>query len=209
MYDCTPAMFCVSAQVIDIEQRSNITTSDVWFVLQLCSVFQPRWSISDRGVILSDLMYDTPAVFCVSAQVIYIGQRSNTRIEPVGKPYREVCLQTKWWPLKVHQPNSWSKRPGTWIGHVLAYCRVGRKYVGCIELLFKLFRAICIFYHWPNFLLTVHFHRVSPCDLDLCTHKCIQLNNKLLSINWPNMRKIRWKMAEKSQNADSGKEIKK
>ena len=131
------------------------------------------------------------------------------RIEPVGKPYREVCLQTKWWPLKVHQPNSWSKRPGTWIGHVLAYCRVGRKYVGCIELLFKLFRAICIFYHWPNFLLTVHFHRVSPCDLDLCTHKCIQLNNKLFSINWPNMRKIRWKMAEKSQNADSGKEIKK
>ena len=64
------------------------------------------------------------------------------RIEPVGKPYREVCLQTEWWPWKVHQPNSWSKRPGTWIGHVLAYCRVGRKYVGCIELLFKLYRAI-------------------------------------------------------------------
>ena len=63
------------------------------------------------------------------------------RIEPVGKPYREVCLQTEWWPWKVHQPNSWSKRPGTWIGHVLAYCRVGRKYVGCIELLFKLYRA--------------------------------------------------------------------
>ena len=55
------------------------------------------------------------------------------RIEPVGKPYREVCLQTEWWPRKVHQPKSWSKRPGTWIGHVLAYCRVGRKYVGCIE----------------------------------------------------------------------------
>ena len=64
------------------------------------------------------------------------------RIEPVGKPYREVCLQTEWWPWKVHQPNSWSKRPGTWIAHVLAYCRVGRKYVGCIELLFKLYRAI-------------------------------------------------------------------
>ena len=89
------------------------------------------------------------------------------RIEPVGKPYREVCLQTEWWPWKVHQPNSWSKGPGTWIGHVLAYCRVGRKYVGCIELLFKLYRAIWRLYHWSNFLLTVHFHRVSPCDLDL------------------------------------------
>ena len=64
------------------------------------------------------------------------------RIEPVGKPYREVCLQTELWPWKVHQPNSWSKRPGTWIGHVLAYCRVARKYVGCIELLFKLYRTI-------------------------------------------------------------------
>ena len=52
------------------------------------------------------------------------------------------------------------------------------------------------------------FHSVSPCDLDLRIHKCIQLKYKLLSINWPNIRKIRWKMAEKSQNADSGKEIK-
>ena len=43
---------------------------------------------------------------------------------------------------------------------------------------------------------------------DLCTQKCIQLFYKLLSINWPNMRKIRSKMAEKSQNAESGKEIK-
>ena len=111
--------------------------------------------------------------------------RGITRIEPVGKPYREVCLKTKCWSLKVHQPNSWSKRPGTWIGHVLAYCLVGKKYVGCIELLFTLYCAICRFYHWPHFLLTVHFHRVSPCDLDLCTHKCIQLFYKLLSINWP------------------------
>ena len=30
------------------------------------------------------------------------------RIEPVGKPYREVCLQTVLWPGKVHQPSSWS-----------------------------------------------------------------------------------------------------
>ena len=43
---------------------------------------------------------------------------------------------------------------------------------------------------------------------DFRIHKCIQLKYKLLSINWPNIRKIRWKMAEKSQNADSGKEIK-
>ena len=40
------------------------------------------------------------------------------------------------------------------------------------------------------------------------THKCLQLFYKLLSINWPNMRKIGWKMTEKSQNADKGKEIK-
>ena len=57
-------------------------------------------------------------------------------------------------------------------------------------------------------LLNKHFHLVSPCDLDLCTPKCIQLFYKLLSTNWPNMREIRWKMAEISQNAVSGKEKK-
>ena len=74
------------------------------------------------------------------------------RIEPVGKPYREVCLQTKLWPWKVHQPSSWSKGPGTWINDVLAFCRVGRKYVGCIELVFKVYRAICRFSTDSNFL---------------------------------------------------------
>ena len=34
--------------------------------------------------------------------------REETRIEPVGKPYREVCLQTLLWPWKVHRPSSWS-----------------------------------------------------------------------------------------------------
>ena len=58
------------------------------------------------------------------------------RIEPVGEPYREVCLCPESWPETVQQPNCWSKRPGTWIEHVLAYCRDGKKYVGCIELLF-------------------------------------------------------------------------
>ena len=43
---------------------------------------------------------------------------------------------------------------------------------------------------------------------DLRIPKCIQLFYKLLSTNWPNMREIRWKMAEKSQNAVSGKEKK-
>ena len=57
---------------------------------------------------------------------------------------------------------------------------------------------LCIFFQCP--LVTLTF--------DLCTQKCIQLFYKLLYINWPNMRKIRWKMAEISQNADSGKEIK-
>ena len=33
------------------------------------------------------------------------------RIEPVGKPYREVCLQTLLWPWKVHRPSSWSLLP--------------------------------------------------------------------------------------------------
>ena len=66
---------------------------------------------------------------------------------PVRKPYRQVCLQTKLWPWKVHQPNSRSKHSGsisgTWIEHVFAHCSVERKYVGCIELLFKVNSAIC------------------------------------------------------------------
>ena len=62
----------------------------------------------------------------------------KTRIEPVGKPYREVCLRSELWPWMAHQPNSWSKHPGTRIEQVLAYCRDEQKYVGCIELLFCL-----------------------------------------------------------------------
>ena len=62
----------------------------------------------------------------------------ETRIEPVGKPYREVCLRSELWPWMAHQPNSWSKHPGTRIEQVLAYCRDEQKYVGCIELLFCL-----------------------------------------------------------------------
>ena len=61
-----------------------------------------------------------------------------TRIEPVGKPYREVCLRSELWPWMAHHPNSWSKHPGTRIEQVLAYCRAEQKYVGCIELLFCL-----------------------------------------------------------------------
>ena len=56
------------------------------------------------------------------------------RIEPVGKPYREVCLRSELWHWMAHQPNSWSKHPGTRIEQVLAYCRDEQKYVGCIEL---------------------------------------------------------------------------
>ena len=66
------------------------------------------------------------------------GLYKHTRIEPVGKPYREVCLRSELWPWMVHQPNSWSKHPGTRIEQVLAYCRDEQKYVGCIELLFCL-----------------------------------------------------------------------
>ena len=60
------------------------------------------------------------------------------RIEPVGKPYREVCLCSELCPEMAHQPNSWSKHPGTRTEQVLAYCREEQKYVGCIELLFCL-----------------------------------------------------------------------
>ena len=60
------------------------------------------------------------------------------RIEPVGKPYREVCLCSELCPEMAHQPNSWSKHPGTRIEQVLAYCREEQKYGGCIELLFCL-----------------------------------------------------------------------
>ena len=63
---------------------------------------------------------------------------SNTRIEPVGKPYREVCLRSELCLVMAHQPNSWSKHPGTGIEQVLAYCRDEQKYVGCIELSFCL-----------------------------------------------------------------------
>ena len=65
------------------------------------------------------------------------------RIEPVGEPYSEVCFKPELWFGMVSQPNSLSKRLGRWIEHVLAYCRNGKKYVGCIELLFKLYRATC------------------------------------------------------------------
>ena len=58
-----------------------------------------------------------------------------TRIESVGTPYREVCLRSELWPCMAHQPNSWSKHPGTQIELVLAYCRDEQKYV---ELLFCL-----------------------------------------------------------------------
>ena len=60
------------------------------------------------------------------------------RIEPVGKPYREVCLRSELCPVMAHQANSLSKHPGTGIEQVLAYCRDEQKYVGCIELLFCL-----------------------------------------------------------------------
>ena len=61
-----------------------------------------------------------------------------TRIEPVGKPYREVCLRSELCPVMTHHSNSLSKHPGTRIEQVLAYCRDEQKHVGCIELLFCL-----------------------------------------------------------------------
>ena len=65
------------------------------------------------------------------------------RIEPVGEPYSEVCLHPELWFGMVSQPNSLSKRLERWIEHVLDYCRDGKKYVECIVLFFKLYRATC------------------------------------------------------------------
>ena len=56
----------------------------------------------------------------------------KTRIEPVGKPYREVCLPSELWHWMAHQPNYWSKHPGTRTEQVLAYCRDEQKYVGLL-----------------------------------------------------------------------------
>ena len=77
-------------------------------------------------------------VFSVSWPLSRKMKMITTRIEPVGKPYREVCLRSELWPWMAHQPNSWSKHPGTRIKQVLAYFRDEQKYVGCIELFFCL-----------------------------------------------------------------------
>ena len=100
-----------------------------------------------------------------------------TRIEPVGKPYREVCLLSELWPWMAHQPNSWSKHPGTRIEQVLAYCRDEQKYVGCIELLFCL-------------TVTMTF--------GVRTWKFIGLMDVILPIYQPSFTEIRSKIREKS-----------
>ena len=75
---------------------------------------------------------------------------------------------------------------------------IRRKITGKVRMKYNRNYWLCIF---------IEFHLVTL-TFDLRTHKCIQLFYKSLSINWRNMRKIRWKMAEKPQNAESGKEIK-
>ena len=100
----------------------------------------------------------------------------NTRIEPVGKPYREVCLCSELCPVMAHQPNSWSKQPGTRIEQVLAYCRDEQKYVGCIELLFCL-------------TVTMTF--------GIRSWKLIGLMDDILPIYHPRFTEIRSKIMEK------------
>ena len=80
---------------------------------------------------------------CFNSEKMWYKKNNNTRIEPVGEPYSEVCFNPELWFGMVSQPNSLWKRLGRLIEHVLAYCRDGKKYVGCIELLFKLHRATC------------------------------------------------------------------
>ena len=85
------------------------------------------------------LRHATDKSIVIETSSIVHGQiDKKTRIEPVGKPYREVCLRSELCPVMAHQPNSWSKHTGTRIEQVLAYCRDEQKYVGCIELLFCL-----------------------------------------------------------------------
>ena len=88
----------------------------------------------------------------------------------------EVCLRSELWPVMAHQPNSWSKHPGTQIEQVLAYCRDEQKYVGCIELLFCL-------------TLTMTF--------GVRTWKFIGLMDEILPIYQPNFTEIRSKIREK------------
>ena len=105
---------------------------------------------------------------------------NKTRIEPVGKPYREVCLRSELCPVMAHQPNSWSKHlrggAGTGIEQVLAYCRNEQKYVGCIELLFCL-------------TVTMTF--------GVQTWKFIGLTDVILPIYQPSFTEIRSKIREK------------
>ena len=98
------------------------------------------------------------------------------RIEPVGKPYREVCLRSELWLWMTHQPNSWSKHQGTRIEQVLAYCRDEQKYVGCIELIFCL-------------TVTMTF--------GVRTWKFIGLLDEILPIYQPSFTEIRSKLREK------------
>ena len=56
--------------------------------------------------------------------------------------------------------------------------------------------------------ILIECHHVTL-TFELRIYKCVQLFYKLLSINWPNMRKIRGKIADKTSNTDSRKEINK
>ena len=100
----------------------------------------------------------------------------TTRIEPVGKPYREVCLRSELWYWMAHQLYSWSTHPGTRIEQVLAYCRDEQKYVGCIALLFCL-------------TVTMPF--------GVQTWKFIGLMDVILPIYQPSFTEIRSKIREK------------
>ena len=53
-----------------------------------------------------------------------------------------LCIVERLWSLLAFINRVLGRNVlGTWINDVLAFCRVGRKYVGCIELLFELYRA--------------------------------------------------------------------
>ena len=122
----------------------------------------------------NDISYD--AKLNRSKNRYFWGKIVKTRIEPVGKPYREVCLRSELWPWMAHQPNSWSKHPGTRIEQILTYCREEQKYVGCIELLFCL-------------TVTMTF--------GVRTWKFIGVMEEILPIYQPSFTEIRSKIREK------------
>ena len=103
---------------------------------------------------------------------------TKTRIEPVEKIYREVCF-------RLHQPNSSSKGPWTCIEHILAYCRVGKKHVGCTELLVEAYKNSYILLQAAAIFFVSHlYHALERTELVKITVR--EFLDDILNTNWIN-----------------------